>query len=169
MAPADAQGFAVGCGHQYIELVTCCWLRRPYAPILLDEVEKAHPNIFDVLLQVLDDRRFTDGQARIVDFRDTVIVITSNLGSDIIQQKAGEEHYRETKAAAMEVITTAFRLDFIVRSAIRRTAAEAGAPAAGEPNGPRDPGRTLLDRGDHRGQCRGRRVDIYECGHRGAC
>ena len=89
--------------------------RRPYAVILLDEVEKAHPDVFNVLLQVLDDGRLTDGQGRTVDFRNTVIVMTSNLGSDIIQQKAGEEHYQEMKAAVMEVVTTAFRPEFINR------------------------------------------------------
>ena len=89
--------------------------RRPYAVILLDEVEKAHPDVFNVLLQVLDDGRLTDGQGRTVDFRNTVIVMTSNLGSDIIQQKAGEEHYQEMKATVMEVVTTAFRPEFINR------------------------------------------------------
>ena len=83
--------------------------------ILLDEVEKAHPDVFNVLLQVLDDGRLTDGQGRTVDFRNTVIVMTSNLGSDIIQQKAGEENYREMKAAVMAVVTTAFRPEFINR------------------------------------------------------
>ncbi|MEW7979160.1 MAG: ATP-dependent chaperone ClpB [Candidatus Sedimenticola endophacoides] len=89
--------------------------RRPYAVILLDEVEKAHPDVFNVLLQVLNDGRLTDGQGRTVDFRNTVIVMTSNLGSDIIQQKAGEERYHEMKAAVMEVVTTAFRPEFINR------------------------------------------------------
>jgi len=89
--------------------------RRPYSVILLDEVEKAHPDVFNVLLQVLDDGRLTDGQGRTVDFRNTVIVITSNLGSDIIQQKAGEEHYAEMKDAVMEVVRVAFRPEFINR------------------------------------------------------
>jgi len=89
--------------------------RRPYSVILLDEVEKAHPDVFNVLLQVLDDGRLTDGQGRTVDFRNTVIVITSNLGSDVIQQKAGEEHYEEMKAAVMEVVQVAFRPEFINR------------------------------------------------------
>ncbi len=89
--------------------------RRPYAVILLDEVEKAHPDVFNVLLQVLDDGRLTDGQGRTVDFRNTVIVLTSNLGSDIIQQKAGEEHYGEMKAAVLEVVSHAFRPEFINR------------------------------------------------------
>ena len=78
--------------------------RRPYSVILLDEVEKAHPDVFNVLLQVLDDGRLTDGQGHTVDFRNTVIVITSNLGSEVIQQKAGEEHYAEMKEAVMEVV-----------------------------------------------------------------
>jgi ATP-dependent Clp protease ATP-binding subunit ClpB len=89
--------------------------RRPYSVILLDEVEKAHPDVFNVLLQVLDDGRLTDGQGRTVDFRNTVIVMTSNLGSDVIQQKAGEEHYAEMKEAVMEVVRVAFRPEFINR------------------------------------------------------
>ena len=88
--------------------------RRPYAVILLD-VAKDDRGRFNVLLQVLDDGRLTDGQGRTVDFRNTVIVMTSNLGSDIIQQKAGEEHYQEMKATVMEVVTTAFRPEFINR------------------------------------------------------
>ena len=78
--------------------------RRPYAVILLDEVEKAHPDVFNVLLQVLDDGRLTDGQGRTVDFRNTVIIMTSNLGSDVIQQFAGEGNYARMKAAVMEVV-----------------------------------------------------------------
>jgi len=89
--------------------------RRPYSVILMDEVEKAHPDVFNVLLQVLDDGRLTDGQGRTVDFRNTVIVMTSNLGSDIIQQKAGEEQYEEMKEAVMEVVRVAFRPEFINR------------------------------------------------------
>jgi ATP-dependent Clp protease ATP-binding subunit ClpB len=89
--------------------------RRPYSVILLDEVEKAHPDVFNVLLQVLDDGRLTDGQGRTVDFRNTVIVMTSNLGSDIIQQKAGEENYAEMRDAVMEVVRVAFRPEFINR------------------------------------------------------
>ncbi|MEM8817249.1 MAG: ATP-dependent chaperone ClpB, partial [Pseudomonadota bacterium] len=73
--------------------------RRPYSVILLDEVEKAHPDVFNVLLQVLDDGRLTDGQGRTVDFRNTVIVMTSNLGSQYIQELSGEERYDEMKAA----------------------------------------------------------------------
>lgn len=89
--------------------------RRPYSVLLLDEVEKAHPDVFNILLQVLDDGRLTDGQGRTVDFRNTVIVMTSNLGSDIIQQLAGEENYEAMKAAVMEVVGTHFRPEFINR------------------------------------------------------
>ena len=89
--------------------------RRPYSVILLDEVEKAHPDVFNVLLQVLDDGRLTDGQGRTVDFRNTVIVLTSNLGSDLIQQFAGEEQYAQMKAAVMDVVRVTFRPEFINR------------------------------------------------------
>ncbi|ENR2392354.1 AAA family ATPase, partial [Escherichia coli] len=67
--------------------------RRPYSVILLDEVEKAHPDVFNILLQVLDDGRLTDGQGRTVDFRNTVVIMTSNLGSDLIQERFGELDY----------------------------------------------------------------------------
>lgn len=89
--------------------------RRPYSVILLDEVEKAHPDVFNVLLQVLDDGRLTDGQGRTVDFRNTVIIMTSNLGSDLIQTLAGEERYDEMKQAVMEVVGNHFRPEFINR------------------------------------------------------
>jgi ATP-dependent Clp protease ATP-binding subunit ClpB len=89
--------------------------RRPYSLILLDEVEKAHPDVFNVLLQVLDDGRLTDGQGRTVDFRNSVIVMTSNLGSDVIQQVAGEANYNEMKNAVMEIVRVAFRPEFINR------------------------------------------------------
>ncbi len=89
--------------------------RRPYAVILLDEVEKAHPDVFNILLQVLDDGRLTDGHGRTVDFRNTVIVMTSNLGSDRIQELAGEENYDEMKSAVMEVVSHHFRPEFINR------------------------------------------------------
>ncbi|MFP4075239.1 MAG: ATP-dependent chaperone ClpB [Halochromatium sp.] len=89
--------------------------RRPYAVILMDEVEKAHPDVFNILLQVLDDGRLTDGQGRTVDFRNAVIVMTSNLGSDIIQQQAGEARYAEMKDAVMESVRQAFRPEFINR------------------------------------------------------
>jgi ATP-dependent Clp protease ATP-binding subunit ClpB len=89
--------------------------RKPYSVILLDEVEKAHADVFNILLQVLDDGRLTDGQGRTVDFRNTVIVMTSNLGSDQIQNLAGEAHYDEMKAAVMDVVGGYFRPEFINR------------------------------------------------------
>lgn len=89
--------------------------RKPYSVILLDEIEKAHPDVFNVLLQVLDDGRLTDGQGRTVDFRNTVIVMTSNLGSGMIQEMAGEENYDRMKAAVMEVVSSHFRPEFINR------------------------------------------------------
>jgi ATP-dependent Clp protease ATP-binding subunit ClpB len=89
--------------------------RRPYAVILLDEVEKAHPDVFNVLLQVLDDGRLTDGQGRTVDFRNTVIIMTSNLGSQVIQEYAGEKNYSKMKSAVMEVVQQSFRPEFINR------------------------------------------------------
>ncbi|NOS73051.1 MAG: ATP-dependent chaperone ClpB [Methyloglobulus sp.] len=89
--------------------------RKPYSVILMDEIEKAHPDVFNILLQVLDDGRLTDGQGRTVDFRNTVIVMTSNLGSDIIQEMAGEENYAAMKAAVMEIVGTRFRPEFINR------------------------------------------------------
>ncbi len=89
--------------------------RRPYSLLLLDEVEKAHPDVFNILLQVLEDGRLTDGQGRTVDFRNTVIVMTSNLGSHIIQELAGDENYEAMKAAVMEVVGTHFRPEFINR------------------------------------------------------
>jgi ATP-dependent Clp protease ATP-binding subunit ClpB len=89
--------------------------RRPYSVILLDEVEKAHPDVFNVLLQVLDDGRLTDGQGRTVDFRNTVIVMTSNLGSNLIQEMAGEENYDAMKNAIMDVVGSHFRPEFVNR------------------------------------------------------
>ncbi|HYW92073.1 MAG TPA: ATP-dependent chaperone ClpB [Gammaproteobacteria bacterium] len=89
--------------------------RKPYSVILLDEVEKAHPDVFNVLLQVLDDGRLTDGQGRTVDFRNTVIVMTSNLGSQMIQEMAGGEDYDAMKRAVMEVVGQQFRPEFINR------------------------------------------------------
>ncbi|HEX4881439.1 MAG TPA: ATP-dependent chaperone ClpB [Porticoccaceae bacterium] len=89
--------------------------RRPYSVLLLDEVEKAHPDVFNVLLQVLDDGRLTDGQGRTVDFRNTVIVMTSNLGSDVIQRLAGEDNYERMKAAVMTEVGAHFRPEFINR------------------------------------------------------
>jgi len=89
--------------------------RRPYSVILLDEVEKAHPDVFNVLLQVLDDGRLTDGQGRTVDFRNTVIVMTSNLGSQLIQEMARTGDYEAMKTAVMEVVGQHFRPEFINR------------------------------------------------------
>ncbi|MFM1393220.1 ATP-dependent chaperone ClpB [Yersinia enterocolitica] len=89
--------------------------RRPYSVILLDEVEKAHPDVFNILLQVLDDGRLTDGQGRTVDFRNTVVIMTSNLGSDLIQERFGERSYSEMKEMVMEVVTHHFRPEFINR------------------------------------------------------
>jgi ATP-dependent Clp protease ATP-binding subunit ClpB len=89
--------------------------RRPYSVVLLDEVEKAHPDVFNVLLQVLDDGRLTDGHGRTVDFRNTVVIMTSNLGSQRIQELAGEENYDAMKSAVMEVVTEQFRPEFINR------------------------------------------------------
>jgi ATP-dependent Clp protease ATP-binding subunit ClpB len=88
--------------------------RKPYAVILLDEVEKAHPDVFNVLLQVLDDGRMTDGQGRTVDFRNTVIVMTSNLGSQTIQSMANDE-YNLIKIAVMAEVKGFFRPEFINR------------------------------------------------------
>ena len=89
--------------------------RKPYSVILLDEVEKAHPDVFNVLLQVLDDGRLTDGHGRTVDFRNTVIVMTSNLGSQQIQEMAGEANYGAMKAQVMEIVGQHFRPEFINR------------------------------------------------------
>jgi len=88
--------------------------RRPYAVILLDEVEKAHPDVFNILLQVLDDGRLTDGQGRTVDFSNTVIVMTSNLGSDLIQAMVGESE-TDIRDAVMGIVGTHFRPEFINR------------------------------------------------------
>jgi ATP-dependent Clp protease ATP-binding subunit ClpB len=88
--------------------------RKPYSVILFDEVEKAHPDVFNVLLQVLDDGRMTDGQGRTVDFKNTVIVMTSNLGSQMIQQMAGSD-YQVVKMAVMGEVKTHFRPEFVNR------------------------------------------------------
>ncbi len=89
--------------------------RRPYSVILLDEIEKAHSDVFNILLQVLDDGRLTDGQGRTVDFRNTVIVMTSNLGSHLIQDMSGKQPYEEIKTAVMELVGQHFRPEFINR------------------------------------------------------
>ncbi len=89
--------------------------RRPYQVILFDEVEKAHPDVFNVLLQVLDDGRLTDGQGRTVDFRNTLIVLTSNLGSDILARQAEGEDSASVRSQVMEVVRAAFRPEFLNR------------------------------------------------------
>jgi len=89
--------------------------RRPYSVILLDEVEKAHQDVFNILLQVLDDGRLTDGQGRTVDFRNTVIVMTSNLGSEYIQQLSDTSQYSEMKSQVINVVNRFFRPEFINR------------------------------------------------------
>ncbi|WP_462183052.1 ATP-dependent chaperone ClpB [Pseudoalteromonas maricaloris] len=89
--------------------------RRPYSVILLDEVEKAHPDVFNILLQVLDDGRLTDGQGRTVDFKNAVIIMTSNLGSDVIQEQAGNNDYATLKERVMGVLASQFRPEFINR------------------------------------------------------
>ncbi|MEP6879245.1 MAG: ATP-dependent chaperone ClpB [Nitrosospira sp.] len=107
-APPGYVGYEEG-GH-----LTEAVRRKPYSVILLDEVEKAHPDVFNVLLQVLDDGRMTDGQGRTVDFKNTVIVMTSNLGSQMIQQMAGDD-YQVIKLAVMGEVKTYFRPEFINR------------------------------------------------------
>jgi ATP-dependent Clp protease ATP-binding subunit ClpB len=89
--------------------------RKPYSVILLDEVEKAHPDVFNILLQVLDDGRLTDGQGRTVDFKNTVIIMTSNLGSDIIQDVSGESNYKQMKSLVMGAVGEHFRPEFLNR------------------------------------------------------
>jgi ATP-dependent Clp protease ATP-binding subunit ClpB len=89
--------------------------RKPYSVVLLDEIEKAHPDVFNVLLQVLEDGRLTDGHGRTVDFRNTVIIMTSNLGSQVIQELAGEENYQDMKRAVLGVVASHFRPEFINR------------------------------------------------------
>ncbi|MDP5137529.1 ATP-dependent chaperone ClpB [Rheinheimera baltica] len=89
--------------------------RKPYSVVLLDEVEKAHPDVFNILLQVLDDGRLTDGQGRTVDFKNSVIIMTSNLGSDLIQEHYREYSYEQMKTMLMEVLTKQFRPEFINR------------------------------------------------------
>jgi len=89
--------------------------RRPYSVILLDEVEKAHPDVFNILLQVLDDGRLTDGQGRTVDFRNTVVIMTSNLGSDLIQEHHADMNYDEMKGMIMDILEKSFRPEFLNR------------------------------------------------------
>jgi ATP-dependent Clp protease ATP-binding subunit ClpB len=89
--------------------------RKPYSVILLDEIEKAHPDVFNILLQVLDDGRLTDGQGRTVDFKNTVIIMTSNIGSDIIQELAGDSQYEQMKMQVMNILGQHFKPEFINR------------------------------------------------------
>ena len=89
--------------------------RKPYSVILLDEIEKAHPDVFNILLQVLDDGRLTDGHGRTVDFRNTVIIMTSNMGSDVIQEMSGEKNYSAMKESVLNIVSTHFRPEFINR------------------------------------------------------
>mgnify|MGYP001465769233 FL=1 len=89
--------------------------RRPYSVLLLDEVEKAHPDVFNILLQVLDDGRLTDGQGRTVDFRNTVIVMTSNMGSDVIQTMPDESQYEEMRTAVLDIVGAHFRPELLNR------------------------------------------------------
>ena len=89
--------------------------RKPYSVILLDEIEKAHPDVFNILLQVLDDGRLTDGQGRTVDFKNTVIIMTSNIGSDVIQEFSGDNHYQEMKTQVMAILGQHFKPEFINR------------------------------------------------------
>ena len=89
--------------------------RRPYSVLLLDEVEKAHPDVFNILLQVLDDGRLTDGQGRTVDFRNTVIVMTSNMGSDVIQTMPDESQYQEMRTAVLDIVGAHFRPELLNR------------------------------------------------------
>ena len=107
-APPGYVGYEEG-GH-LTEIVR----RKPYCVILLDEVEKAHPDVFNVLLQVLDDGRMTDGQGRTVNFKNTVIVMTSNLGSQMIQQMSGQD-YQVVKLAVMGEVKSHFRPEFVNR------------------------------------------------------
>ena len=108
-APPGYVGYEEG-GH-----LTEAVRRRPYSVILLDEIEKAHPDVFNILLQVLDDGRLTDGQGRTVDFRNTVIVMTSNLGSHVIQEMSEKSPYEDIKKAVMELVSQHFRPEFINR------------------------------------------------------
>jgi len=96
-------------------LLTEAVRRKPYCLVLFDEIEKAHPDVFNILLQVLDDGRLTDGHGRTVDFRNSVLVMTSNLGSDQIQEMTGAEDYATMKATVLEVVSRYFRPEFINR------------------------------------------------------
>lgn len=98
-------------GGQLTELIR----RRPYAVILFDEIEKAHPDVFNIFLQILDDGRLTDGKGRLIDFKNTVLVMTSNIGSQIIQEQAGKVEFKKTKAQVQELLSEHFRPEFLNR------------------------------------------------------
>ncbi|MBR1605106.1 MAG: ATP-dependent chaperone ClpB [Alphaproteobacteria bacterium] len=102
-------------GYEEGGILTEAVRRRPYQVILFDEVEKAHPDIFNVLLQVLDDGRLTDGKGRTVDFKNTLIIMTSNLGSDILANATGQDDGKQIKAKVMEIVKASFRPEFINR------------------------------------------------------
>jgi ATP-dependent Clp protease ATP-binding subunit ClpB len=102
-------------GHEEGGALTETVRRRPYQVVLFDEVEKAHPDVFNILLQVLDDGRLTDGQGRTVDFRNTLIVLTSNLGADIIAQDNGQDLSPRTRDQVLEVVRRHFRPEFLNR------------------------------------------------------
>ncbi len=108
-APPGYVGYEEG-GH-----LTEAIRRKPYSLLLLDEIEKAHPDVFNILLQVFDDGRLTDGHGRTVDFRNTVIVMTSNLGSEQIQKMAATSNYDEMRETVLEVVSSHFRPEFINR------------------------------------------------------
>ncbi len=108
-APPGYVGYEEG-GH-----LTEAVRRKPYSVILLDEIEKAHPDVFNILLQVLDDGRLTDSQGRTVDFRNTVIIMTSNLGSQQIQEMSARNDYAGMKQVVMEIVASHFRPEFINR------------------------------------------------------
>jgi ATP-dependent Clp protease ATP-binding subunit ClpB len=108
-APPGYVGYEEG-GH-----LTEAVRRKPYSVILLDEIEKAHPDVFNILLQVLDDGRLTDSQGRTVDFRNTVIIMTSNLGSQQIQEMASSNDYDAMKRVVMDIVSQHFRPEFINR------------------------------------------------------
>ena len=102
-------------GYEEGGLLTEAVRRRPYQVILFDEVEKAHPDIFNILLQVLDDGRLTDGKGRTVDFKNTIIIMTSNLGSEILSNATGADDPRKIKSQIMEIVKASFRPEFINR------------------------------------------------------
>jgi len=108
-APPGYVGYEEG-GH-----LTEAVRRKPYSVVLLDEIEKAHPDVFNILLQVLDDGRLTDSQGRTVDFRNTVIIMTSNLGSQQIQEMSANNDYDGLKSVVMEIVSQHFRPEFINR------------------------------------------------------